>query len=561
MIKIKTKIKMFFLLTFIFFSCLPLSPIRVKAATNRVDTDDITAVIEEDGDVRVTEVIHGTFKEGSENYLVKLRGTGIENYTVSMDGKAFTYDPSAPWGFAGDYLEWKSYKYGFYYDNDVELCWGISAYGEHTYTVQYTMKGLAHTYGEDGDGFNIRFFNDKWDNGPTDVTVKIYVEGMTLTDNNSSIWSFGFHGKQWYENGVACVDAPHIGRSNYVTVMMSLEPGSLMDASKDTRSWQQVYSQAIEDSDYQKTKTVINILFEILKCFLTFGWIIVVIVIFAIVNARKKAARKKLLAETLPYHDIPLNGDLGLIASIWQTMDFPDCDEEDVIPNLIRAYMLRMVYKGYIATYNDDSGTGFRLIKSPEETGNPEDRVMRNLYELLENGNFSSENGLITNKTMRKREFGEEIYALGNSMSSNGMVRAYQAGILPKSYFHGRKKYSPRTNSSEFRNAVSQVVGFYKYMTDSTLMNERRSQEVIVWKQYMVVATVLGIADKVEDEFKMVAPKEEYVSYNSFYHCYHSSVDHSYSSTYSDYHSSSSDSSSIGGGGGSSGGGSGGGSR
>lgn len=142
MIKIKTKIKMFFLLTFIFFSCLPLSPIRVKAATNRVDTDDITAVIEEDGDVRVTEVIHGTFKEGSENYLVKLRGTGIENYTVSMDGKAFTYDPSAPWGFAGDYLEWKSYKYGFYYDNDVELCWGISAYGEHTYTVQYTMKGL-----------------------------------------------------------------------------------------------------------------------------------------------------------------------------------------------------------------------------------------------------------------------------------------------------------------------------------------------------------------------------------------------------------------------------------
>lgn len=43
-------------------------------------------------------------------------------------------------------------------DGGVELCWGITEYGRHDYTVSYDIGGLAGAY-SDADGFNYRFID------------------------------------------------------------------------------------------------------------------------------------------------------------------------------------------------------------------------------------------------------------------------------------------------------------------------------------------------------------------------------------------------------------------
>ena len=47
-------------------------------------------------------------------------------------------------------------------------------------------------------------------------------------------------------------------------------------------------------------------------------------------------------------------------------------------------------------------------------------------------------------------------------------------------------------------------------MSDFTLLSERESKEVALWDDYLVFAALMGIADKVYDEFKKINP--DYIS-------------------------------------------------
>ena len=56
------------------------------------------------------------------------------------------------------------------------------------------------------------------------------------------------------------------------------------------------------------------------------------------------------------------------------------------------------------------------------------------------------------------------------------------------------------------------AIEFKNYLNDFTLASERQAPEVGLWKQYMILAASLGIADKVFKNFEKLFPKvmEEY---------------------------------------------------
>lgn len=125
----------------------------------------------------------------------------------------------------------------------------------------------------------------------------------------------------------------------------------------------------------------------------------------------------------------------------------------------------------------------------------------------------------------------------------------------------------------------NKVLGFFKYLQDFTIINERKAVEVHLWQDYLVFATLFGIADKVAKELKDIDPIafEEVVNYDfdTFTTILHQTNSLSNAITRNSYETSTSSdgfsgtsswsggggSSSFGGGGGFSGGGSGGGGR
>ena len=61
--------------------------------------------------------------------------------------------------------------------------------------------------------------------------------------------------------------------------------------------------------------------------------------------------------------------------------------------------------------------------------------------------------------------------------------------------------------SPDGQQQARNVFGFRKFLQDFTLVDERFSQEVAVWNDYLVFGALYGIADKVARELKDIDPK------------------------------------------------------
>ena len=59
------------------------------------------------------------------------------------------------------------------------------------------------------------------------------------------------------------------------------------------------------------------------------------------------------------------------------------------------------------------------------------------------------------------------------------------------------------SGQAEARN----VVGFKKFLDDFTIIGERASQEVALWHEYLIFASLYGIAEKVAKELKDINPQ------------------------------------------------------
>jgi uncharacterized membrane protein len=76
-----------------------------------------------------------------------------------------------------------------------------------------------------------------------------------------------------------------------------------------------------------------------------------------------------------------------------------------------------------------------------------------------------------------------------------------------KAKTEGRKAWSNKSQEDRCH-----AVEFRNFINDFTLASEREVPEVGLWKQYMVMAAALGVADKVSKSFEKLFPKvfEEY---------------------------------------------------
>lgn len=99
--------------------------------------------VDNSGNAHVTEIWNCNATQGTEVYhpYYNLGNSKITDFIVKEGNQ--TYTTLSTWNVNSSF-ENKSYKCGINKVSDgVELCWGISSYGRHTYTLNYTITNFV----------------------------------------------------------------------------------------------------------------------------------------------------------------------------------------------------------------------------------------------------------------------------------------------------------------------------------------------------------------------------------------------------------------------------------
>ncbi|SET81546.1 Predicted membrane protein [Natronincola peptidivorans] len=539
-------------------------------AVNNVSDINVDVVIYEDGSAYITQTWNCNFNEGTEGYIPieNLNGMSISEFLVSDESGVYTYIED--WDVEAGFDE-KAGKYGMVKTNKgYELCWGISEYGEKRYAIEYKINNLVGGY-EDFDGFNFQFINSGMGTLPTDVTVKITMHnGIKLDENNGGIWAFGFDGEINFENGnvVAYTKKPLSSGTDSVIIMLQLNKGLINPTRVVNKSFESVKAQAFKGSDYDYgTGTGENSselpqeapsFFE-----LVLGMVIAVfpfaIIIYFVRRIRRPKKKIRTLYKNADYfREAPIEGNLE--ATFVLAKDFDQTKDDG---NLIGSAFLMLINAGCLEPMSEKT-VGFfgkekenislKLMHPPQFTG----VTAKMLYDLLVLASGSDQ-------ILQENEL--ESYCRKNHKAIMRIIKAAkQEGkntLIHIDCYDTSKKAKPLGLSQAGENLLLNTMGFKKYLLEFSLIGERSIAESVIWQDYLTFATLLGIADKVIEQFKKVYPDATHYSDKARYHylLVHRYTKASYHASQTARSSGSGGRSSFGGGGGFSGGGSGGGTR
>ena len=480
-------------------------------ASNNVTEIDIDVTVRDDGSAYIVQNWQGTFYEGTENYIpINTQDISITDFKVSDKNGAYSFVEN--WDIDLSFEE-KVQKCGIVETADgVELCFGISNYGENRYAIEYVVEDFIKSY-SDFDGTNFMFVNPEMSTFPTDGHISIVLEnGTELNENNAGIWGFGYDGYVEFQNGsVNAYTTSALEGDNSMIVMLRLNKGIIYPKTHIDKPFVDVENEAFEGSDYgyddyaEEEPT----LFETILGFIVmFGFWAVVIWIFSFLVKRKKAI-KKFNKECGYFRDVPNDGKIEV--SHYLAQNFDVSDNESLI---IGALILSMINKGSIEPEKEESvglfgkvkeSVNLRLLKEPDT--DPE-LILYNLLILS-----AGDDGILQEKELEKYSYKhpEKINEVIDSVKNAGEQEFINSGG-----FTGGAGNCIKDLSDKGKEELSEVIGLKKYLNEFTLIAEREITETVIWKEYMVYATLFGIADKVIEQFKKVYPEKipELETYN-----------------------------------------------
>ena len=312
--KLKFK-KLLISLSFLFVLFL-FSNIKASSISNiKIDIH-----IDSNGDAKVSEIWECNVTEGTESYhpYYNLGASKIKNLSVKEKGKSYTNIGN--WNTSGN-MSSKAYKCGINYITDgVELCWGISGYGNHKYEVQYTITNFIAEL-NDSQMLYWTLVPHNFSNEIKNVDLMIYADGYNMTDN-IDVWGYGKYGATVYVyNGhIEYNSQSTVNKNEYVTILAKFPLGTFKTENKLNTSFNYYYSMAEEDSKhYEASSGSVNegeILLMVLAIFafyifIIYGFIILITVISVKIrdNPKDKIVVKlydKRSIQIAPYYrDIP----------------------------------------------------------------------------------------------------------------------------------------------------------------------------------------------------------------------------------------------------------------
>lgn len=473
------------------------------SAANHLEQIDIQAVVQDDGSLSVLQTWIGKFSDGTEIYIPLHLPSYAKICDFQVSDESTPFSVLNQWDVNASFAQ-KAQKCGVLKTEDgYELCFGIGAYGQRRFQVDYTLANVIGSY-SDADGTSYLFVNKEMNTTPTNVTLEIRLaDGTPITEKNCEVWSFGFEGSLQIQDGVirAATTTP-IQQENHVTIMFSFVKGVIHPKRVESESFESVKQTAgaPHSEKSEKTRSLLPILISAL------GLVFAILSTRFLLRWKKREALKKIerLAKEHGYvKDLPNDGNRQATYALAQL--FQLCSQEDCL----KMGLLRLANLGCLDTLVEDrigflgKAKGTLCVQMNNPAGKAVNELDQFLYGILE------------------RAAGAELVLHEEGLSE--VATQYEASVkayLDRCEEEGRRylsekkcmlgyeaKGSLRSLSESGRRELKEILGFRQYLQDFSRVAEQEKASSS-WRVYLEYALLFGNADSFLKELKKVYPNQ-----------------------------------------------------
>ena len=499
----------------LFFALLAyaLFTLGKTVSANSINRISMDIFVDSNGNANVTETWNCYSNQSTEIYhpYYNLGNSEITNLSVSMDSTQF--ETLSSWDTSGSFDE-KAYKAGINrVSNGVELCWGISEYGTNIYTVNYTITNFVSNL---TDSQMIYWTLIPYDFSDSIGQVFINISSDLYFPSSIDVWGYGNEGGTAYvDNGtITMTSEGTLNRNEYMTILVKLPSGTFNTKNNLNQNFEYYYNLAEEGVNRNGTveSTVISILPFI---------IFIIIMVFAIVTSKLGSSQEQRLnfenngnklpkTKDIPYfRDIPCNKDL--FQSFFIGYQFKIVKKRT---DLLGSVILKWVRDKKVTLKKDEGKSSkMSIILNEELISSLEDEDEQKLYKMFFE---ASKDGILEDSEFTKwcNTNYSKILGWFDTIIDKEKDKLVKDGLLlekPKTLFKSAKY----TVTPELRQQAFNIAGLKKYLNDYTLISEREAPDVVLFEDYLILAQMFGIADKVAENFKKLYP--DLITETNFY--------------------------------------------
>lgn len=474
-----------------------LSSVAVFAASQQIRDVDISLRLLPDGTALVEERWDVTPADGNTEWYLVRKNLGdivIGNLSVRDEsGRRFVNE--GEWNVDRSLSE-KAGRCGIVHGRDgVELCWGIGSVQDHVFTVSYTMSNAVKSL-NDYDMLHLQLLSPGLGANPRHVRVRISADVVAgesgdgspapLNAGNTRFWGFGFEGNSRLENGSVIMEST--GRIESVIALLRFDKGLFNSASVQGRGFAEVLDRALEGADFGEEKE------SFMEKLLT--WLFAALPFLALILGVVHTAgnKKRILGvkpKDVPWsREVPFGGDLE--DSYYTYTRLGGASKGNTYAG---ALILRMVYQGVLLVSKAGNGNKVDLSFNDSKAGELDPNA-RGLYDMMKEA--SGEDLILQDKEFSR--WSKKHYKRVNDWIT-AVSEDAREGMRARSYLKN-SRYTP-AGQEQARG----LLGFKKFLSDFTLMGERQTRDAGLWQEYLVYASLFGIATQVAGELKDIDPK------------------------------------------------------
>ena len=469
---------------------------------NDIKSINMDIYVDNYGNAHVTEIWDAKLTEGTEGYkpYYNLGESYITNYKVKLNNQEYTYVDN--WDINASFNE-KKYLNGInYIDNGIELCFGISNYGNNTYTLSYTINNFVANL-SDSQMIYWQLIPYELSDKPEKIYIKVYSDFKYSDD--TPVWGYGYGDKNnegyayVYDGYIEMSKEGSLDSDEYVVLLAKFPENTFETSNSINKDFDDVLDEAEEGATvyHKKTNTFFGILGLFFMAFINLLPFLIFAIVIGIFISQPKYGTKRLkfnkgakdLKDAPYFRDIPCNKDV--FKAYWVACNYNLIKKNT---DFLGTILLKWLKNNNIENINvSEKEKALKLISSDNLSA-----IEVELYEMMR---IASVDGILEKNEFTKwcknnyskilNWFNRVIDVETENFVSNGLIKV-----------ENNKYYV----QDEMKKHALEMKGLKDFLNDFSNIKDRSAIEVKLWDEYLMYAQIFGIAKKVAKEFKRLYP-------------------------------------------------------
>ena len=509
--------KKFLKLFSVFVLSIAIFGLTKSVKANSINKISMDIYVNSNGDATISEIWDCNATQGTEIYhpYYNLGNSTIKNLSVSENNT--TYQTLSSWSTSSS-LENKAYKCGINkVSNGVELCWGISEYGSHTYTVKYNITDFVANL-TDSQMIYWTLIPKDFSNPIGSVYIKIH-SNFDIEDS-VDVWGYGNYGgtAYVYDGYIEMQSAGRLDTNEYMTILVKFPQGTFSSSNSLKHDFEYYFNMAEKGAKKYAKKSGSDFGDRFVGALSIIGLLVALFftVLFTILGVMRSEGESKLTIkkdsaisnrEIEYFRDIPCNGDifrayyigysykllknrtdiLGALLLKWLKDSLITIEKRSVGSLVKRDSDVIVVNRGKLDSITDENEQRlFKMISDASGDGVLEKKEFENWCD----SNYDMILGWF------KNVMDDERYKL----ESEGLINVVDTKYL-KFYIVTTHEATPA-----LKQEALELAGLKKFLKEYSLIASREPIEVNLFEDYLIFAQLMGIAKEVAKNFKDVYP-------------------------------------------------------